>query len=35
MLLILITALLNMGIDTLSQVIRRRLKISNRLVTST
>jgi phosphonate transport system permease protein len=34
MLLILITALLNMGIDTLSQVIRRRLKISTRLVTS-
>ncbi len=33
-LLILITALLNMGIDTLSQVIRRRLKISTKLVTT-
>jgi hypothetical protein len=35
MVLIMITALLNMGIDTLSQVIRRRLKISTQLVTST
>jgi len=34
-LLICITALLNMGIDTISQVIRRRLKISAKLVTST
>lgn len=33
--LILITAVLNMGIDTVSQVIRRRLKISTKLVTST
>jgi len=33
-LLILITAVLNMGIDTVSQVIRRRLKISTKLVTS-
>ena len=33
--LILVTALLNMGIDTVSQVIRRRLKISTKLVTST
>ena len=32
--LILITAVLNMGIDTVSQVIRRRLKISTKLVTS-
>ena len=33
-LLILITALLNMGIDTISQWVRRRLKISTKLVTS-
>jgi phosphonate transport system permease protein len=33
--LILITALLNMGIDTISQVIRHRLHISTKLVTST
>ncbi len=33
-LLILITAVLNMGIDTLSQSIRRRLKLSTRLITS-
>jgi phosphonate transport system permease protein len=32
--LILITAVLNMAIDTVSQVIRRRLKISTKLVTS-
>ena len=32
--LILITAFLNMGIDSLSQVIRRRLKISTKLVAS-
>lgn len=32
--LILITAALNMGIDTVSQMIRRRLKISTKLVTS-
>lgn len=32
--LITITALLNMGIDTISQVIRRRLKISTKLVVS-
>jgi len=34
MFLILITALLNMGIDTISQWVRRRLKISAKLVTS-
>ena len=34
MVLILISAMLNMGIDTLSQVIRRRLKISPNLVSS-
>lgn len=34
-LLILVTALLNMGIDAISQVIRRRLHISTKLVTST
>jgi phosphonate transport system permease protein len=34
-LLIFMTALLNMGIDTVSQVVRRRLKISTKLVTST
>ena len=33
-LLILITAMLNMGIDTVSQFVRRRLKISTKLVTS-
>ena len=33
-LLILITALLNMGIDSVSQFVRRRLKISTKLVTS-
>jgi phosphonate transport system permease protein len=33
-LLILITAILNMGIDTVSQFVRRRLKISTKLVTS-
>ena len=33
-LLILITVLLNMGIDTVSQFVRRRLKISTKLVTS-
>ena len=33
-LLILITALLNMGIDSISQIIRRRLHISTKLVTS-
>lgn len=33
-LLIFITALLNMGIDTISQWVRRRLKISTKLVTS-
>ena len=32
--LILITALLNMGIDSVSQFVRRRLKISTKLVTS-
>ncbi len=32
--LILITALLNMGIDSVSQLVRRRLKISTKLVTS-
>ncbi len=32
--LILITALLNMSIDTVSQIVRMRLKISTRLVTS-
>jgi phosphonate transport system permease protein len=32
--LIVLTALLNMGIDSISQVIRRRLKISTKLVTS-
>jgi ABC-type phosphate/phosphonate transport system permease subunit len=32
--LILIAAVLNMGIDTISQVLRRRLKISTKLVTS-
>jgi phosphonate transport system permease protein len=34
MVLIIITALLNMGIDTLSQVIRRRWKVSTRLLFS-
>ncbi len=34
-LLILITAVLNMGIDSVSQWVRRRLKISAKLVTST
>ena len=34
-LLILVTALLNMGIDSVSQRVRRRLKISSKLVTST
>jgi len=34
MVLILITALLNMGIDSFSQAIRRRFKISTKLVTS-
>jgi phosphonate transport system permease protein len=33
-LLILMTALLNMGIDSVSQQVRRRLKISTKLVTS-
>jgi phosphonate transport system permease protein len=33
-LLILITALLNMGIDSVSQILRRRLHISTKLVTS-
>jgi phosphonate transport system permease protein len=33
-LLILMTALLNMGIDSVSQQVRRRLKISTQLVTS-
>lgn len=33
--LIIITALLNIGIDTTSQFVRRRLKISAKLVTST
>ena len=33
MVLIFMTALLNMGIDTLSQMIRRRLKISGKIVT--
>ena len=33
-LLILITVLLNMGIDSVSQFVRRRLKISTKLVTS-
>lgn len=33
-LLIFITAALNMGIDTISQLVRRRLKISTKLVTS-
>ncbi|ETX02872.1 MAG: hypothetical protein ETSY1_02040 [Candidatus Entotheonella factor] len=32
--LIVITALLNIGIDTMSQFVRRRLKISASLVTS-
>lgn len=32
--LIIITALLNIGIDTISQIVRRRLKISASLVTS-
>ena len=32
--LILVTALLNMGIDSVSQLVRRRLKISTKLVTS-
>ena len=32
--LIFVTALLNMAIDTASQLVRRRLKISTRLVTS-
>jgi phosphonate transport system permease protein len=32
--LILITALLNMGIDSISQIVRRRLHISTKLVTS-
>ncbi len=32
--LIFVTALLNMGIDTISQWVRRRLKISTKLVTS-
>ena len=32
--LILITVLLNMGIDSVSQFVRRRLKISTKLVTS-
>lgn len=34
MVLLFITAVLNMGIDALSQQIRRRLKISTKLVTS-
>ena len=34
-LLILVTAGLNMGIDSISQFVRRRLKISSKLVTST
>ena len=34
MILILITSLLNMGIDSISQVIRRKLKVSTKLVTS-
>ncbi len=34
-LLILMTAVLNMGIDSVSQFLRRRLKISTKLVTST
>ncbi len=33
-LLIAITALLNMLIDTISQIVRRRLKVSTKLVTS-
>ena len=33
-LLIIITALLNMVIDTISQVVRKRLKVSTKLVTS-
>jgi len=33
-LLIVITALLNMLIDTISQIVRRRLKVSTKLVTS-
>ena len=33
-LLILITAVLNIGIDTISQLVRKRLKISAKLETS-